>query len=1202
MAPLATVFDDREFPCSIAACDAGLPRPLPRDAATIANSSGRHNRYGQDAFMKFSKLRLIGFKSFVEPTEFHIESGLTGIVGPNGCGKSNLVEAMRWVMGENSYKNMRASGMDDVIFSGSGDRPARNTAEVGLILDNADRTAPAAFNETEVIEVSRRIERESGSTFKVNGREVRARDVQLLFADASTGARSPAMVRQGQIGEIISARPQARRRILEEAAGIAGLHSRRHEAELRLKGAEENVARLEDVLKQIDGQVDNLKRQARQATRYKGLAADIRRSQALLLHLSHRDAQQVVAEAERKLEADTRAVAERTRVQAEAARLQAIAAHALPALREQEATASAALQCLVLAREALEVEERRAKERASELERRIAHLTKDLDRERSLIEDALSVLSRLASEEEVLAVEESARADSVAQAKSRLVAGEERLAAAEVELAEAQRQFADISARRSGLERGLHEEALRSARLVTEHKKVLEELTALKSGIASEGQIAEFVEALEMARGAHQGAETEAIAAEAQHAQARHLERAALEPFNEAERKAQRIETEIRTLEKLLNTQSGDLWPPVVDHIEVAKGYEAALGAALGDDLDASINSSAPAHWSLLGSPANDPALPLGIASLAKLVNAPPALARRLAQIGVVLRTEGAQLQSRLKPGQRLVSKEGDLWRWDGFVAAAEAPTPAARRLVEKNRLGDLKRDWEVAAQEANQRKRSVEQATIALRSAADREQQMREKVRASAKAVDFAREAVAAAERTRAQMAQKTAAFEEREMRLRVGIEEAEQKKTEGREALETLPPAPALSETLDVARARASQERIAVAEARAAVQTLTHEAEVRQQRRQAIASETASWVERQCKARDQILEFENRLAAAIDEQKVFDEAPALFLQQRRALMNEIEAAEAARRNASDARARGETALSDADLQARSAFESLAAIREERAGSEARVEAARQKHHEIHRAIAQDLNCEPTELLTLAEVKPNDPLPAAAAVERRVESLRAEREKLGAVNLRADDELSEIERQKAQLVAERDDLTEAIRKLRLAVQNLNKEGRERLIAAFDIVNGHFKELFTTLFGGGSAELQLVESDDPLEAGLEIMARPPGKKPQTMTLLSGGEQALTALSLIFAVFLTNPAPICVLDEVDAPLDDANVERFCDLLDAMVKRSDTRFVTITHNPITMARMDRLFGVTMAERGVSQLVSVDLQNAANFRQAG
>ena len=346
--------------------------------------------------MKFNKLRLSGFKSFCDATDFHIEPGLTGVVGPNGCGKSNLVEAMRWVMGESSYKSMRASGMDDVIFSGSGNRPSRNIAEVGLVLDNSARNAPAAFNDSDIIEISRRIERESGSTYRLNGREVRARDVQLLFADASTGARSPAMVRQGQIGEIISAKPQQRRRILEEAAGIGGLYSRRHEAELRLKSAEDNIVRLEDVLKQIEAQAESLKRQTRQAARYKTLAADIRRHEALLLHITHRDVQSQLAAVEHKLEADTLNVAERTRQQAEAARLQAVAAYGLPGLRDAEVKASAALQRLVLAREALDGEEKRARDRAADLARRIAQLTQDLAREKALVADAAGVLERLA--------------------------------------------------------------------------------------------------------------------------------------------------------------------------------------------------------------------------------------------------------------------------------------------------------------------------------------------------------------------------------------------------------------------------------------------------------------------------------------------------------------------------------------------------------------------------------------------------------------------------------------------------------------------------------------------------------------------------------------------------------------------------------------------------------------------------------------
>jgi chromosome segregation protein len=317
---------------------------------------------------------------------------------------------------------------------------------------------------------------------------------------------------------------------------------------------------------------------------------------------------------------------------------------------------------------------------------------------------------------------------------------------------------------------------------------------------------------------------------------------------------------------------------------------------------------------------------------------------------------------------------------------------------------------------------------------------------------------------------------------------------------------------------------------------------------------------------------------------------------------MNQLDAAEAARKEAADRRAAAETALNEADRAARAALDAMSAAREQKARAEARIEAAGARRDEILRQIGAELDCAASELPALAGVGPNDELPPPADVERRLEGLKQDRERLGAVNLRAEEELNEAETAKANLAAEHADLTEAIRRLRQAIQSLNKEGRERLLSAFDRVNAHFTELFTTLFGGGSAELQLVESDDPLEAGLEIIARPPGKKPQVMTLLSGGEQALTALSLIFAIFLTNPSPICVLDEVDAPLDDANVERFCDLLDGMRQKTETRFIAITHNPITMARMNRLFGVTMAERGVSQLVSVDLEDAERLLDAG
>ncbi len=1150
--------------------------------------------------MKFNKLRLVGFKSFVEPTEFHIEAGLTGVVGPNGCGKSNLVEALRWVMGENSYKNMRASGMDDVIFSGSGNRPARNTAEVGLVLDNSSRTAPAAFNDSELIEVTRRIEREVGSTYRVNAREVRARDVQLLFADASTGARSPALVRQGMIGEIISAKPQARRRILEEAAGVAGLHSRRHEAELRLKGAEENLTRLEDVMKQVDVQIESLKRQARQAARYKSLAADIRRHEALAALSLQRGAAQELADAERKLDASLREVAERTTQQAEAARLQAIAAHGLPPLRDAEARAGAALQRIVLARETLEQEEKRAQERTAEIARRIVQIGRDLEREKALVEDASQSIARLEEEDSELAELNETESDLREETAARAHAAEEKLAETEHALAEAQSMLADASAKRGAAETVVRDETQRLARFEAEVTRIETEFAMLASSGSGEQEALALAEALENLISDAQAAEERAAQAEDAHAHAREADTAFRGPLTEADRKAQRLETEVRTLSKLLDSNSGGLWPPVVEDMSVAKGYEAAIGAALGDDLDASVNTSAPAHWAATDR-TDDPSLPPGVEPLSTLVQAPPALARRLAQIGIVLREEGPRLRNLLKPGQRLVSKEGDLWRWDGFTQGAEAPTPAARRLVEKNRLGDLTREAEAARRDADDLRARADEATLTLRAAAQAESDAHAAHRVAQRAAEETRERHAAAERRRAASATRLSALQEAKAAALANRDEARQRQAHAERLLDELDEPASLAGALDAVRAHAAQDRAAAAEARAAMQALTRDADQRARRRAAIASERRSWIERRENGADRIADFETRRAEAEDEAQALAEAPDEFLLKRRALMNEMESAEARRKEAADARAAAETGLAEADRVARATIDAMSAAREERARSESRVEALRQRLDDILRAIETELECAPEQLPALAGVKPGADLPAADEIAERLDRMKSDRERLGAVNLRADDELSDIEAQHAKMAAEREDLTEAIRKLRGAIGNLNREGRERLLAAFDVVNAHFKDLFSTLFGGGTAELQLVESDDPLEAGLEILARPPGKKPQTMTLLSGGEQALTAMSLIFAVFLTNPSPICVLDEVDAPLDDSNVERFCDLLEEMRKKTDTRFVTITHNPITMARMDRLFGVTMAERGVSQLVSVDLAQAEKFLEA-
>jgi chromosome segregation protein len=1152
--------------------------------------------------MKFERLRLTGFKSFCDAAEFKIEPGLTGVVGPNGCGKSNLVEALRWVMGESSFKAMRGSEMDDVIFSGSVKRPSRNIAEVGLLLDNSGRRAPAAFNDHETIEVTRRIERESGSTYRVNGKEVRARDVQLLFADASTGARSPALVRQGQIGEIIAAKPQARRLILEEAAGVSGLHSRRHEAELRLKGAEDNLLRVEDVLKQIDVQVESLKRQARQASRYRNLAADIRRHDALAHLIAWREHETSFAEAAKKLDSDLIDVAERTRAQAEAARLQAIAAADLPALREEEARRGAALHRITLARDALEAEEKRVKEREAELERRAVQFARDLEREQALIADAASVVERLAAEDFSLAEALDNAGGLAADARQREEDAQRRLASAEADLAEAQAASSDLNARRHALGAAAAEEGRRLARLEAEYAGIERELAALRASGSDDAEREKRAAAAAELADALAAAEEATLAAEARHVQAREAEARSRGPLAAAERAAEALETEARTLANLLGAMPGREFPPVVDAITVARGYEAALGAALGDDLDAPADERAPAHWSLVESDEGDPSLPDGVEPLASRVTAPPSLHRRIAEIGIVARADGKRLSASLKPGQRLVSREGDLWRWDGFVAAAEAPTPAARRLAEKNRLGDLQRQAEAARAALGPVRAEAARAAERLREAAASEAEWRSRVRGARTASDSARDGLADFERKRAQTLTRLTAMEEASARAKAARDESAERKAHAEQAMVALAPSEELTLALERARAAAAQTRAEFAEARAAAQNLKREAEARIARRAAIAAERKSWGERRARAEAQIAEIAERRAGADEERERLVDAPHEFGRRRRALADEFDKAEAARKEASDARALGETALAEADRAARQALDAMAGAREARAASEARVEAARARRDELLHVIQAELDCEPAGLAAFAKHEPNAPLPELAQVMRKLESLEQERERLGPVNLRADEELAEVEASRDRLIAERDDLTEAIKRLRQAIGSLNQEGRERLLAAFDVVNGHFKSLFSTLFEGGEAELMLVESDDPLEAGLELLARPPGKKPQTLTLLSGGEQALTALSLIFAVFLTNPSPICVLDEVDAPLDDYNVERFCDLLEEMRKRADTRFVAITHNPITMARMDRLFGVTMAEKGVSQIVSVELAEAERLLEAG
>jgi chromosome segregation protein len=1151
--------------------------------------------------MKFSRLRLTGFKSFVEPTELHIEPGLTGIVGPNGCGKSNLLEALRWVMGESSYKSMRGAGMEDVIFAGTTQRPSRNMAEVMVTLTNDDRTAPPAFNDAETIEISRTIQRDVGSSYKLNGKELRARDVQLLFADASTGSRSPALIRQGQIAEIISAKPQARRLILEEAAGITGLHTRRHDAELKLKAAELNLSRLDDVAAQLESQLNSLKRQARQAQKYKQVSAEIRKLEAAGLFVAWRDASADATRDTTALEEATRILAEHTRAASEALRARDTMGEELPHLREQETVRAAVLQRLTLENASLEEEGKRIEARMSELKQRRDQMRQDMAREEGLLADTDGVIARLAEEGDGLNATSNEGQDARSAAAIAVQEAADALGQAQDAADEAGKQLAELSAQRSAMERAIGEHRNRIAKLDSERQSLTGRRTQLMSLMGDVGDMSTLTSAVEQAERVSAETEQTSSHAEVSLRVARQVETDKRGAHDEARRSAEQLQTEIRTLTKLLSVVGGDangeLWPSVVDSLMVEPGFETALAAALGDDIEASSDEGAPMHWRGLPPLSETATLPGDASPLSKHVDAPPALARILSHVGVVSRAVGAALQPQLKPGQRLVSRDGDVWRWDGFVAAADAPSAAAKRLSERNRLASLESGLAAVNAQAEATRVEFEQARAGVEAGVRAEREKREAWRAATSSVDVARRALQAHERKIAEHSAQSSALDEAHRRTEAQHADVSQLFNAAELEFAALPGIDDISGKAENLREKLNRERASYGEARARHDSLEREAKMRSDRLAAIASETEQWTARASKAREQVQVLSARLEETLTALNEMQSAPQQLEERRAKLLSMLSEATSERKTAADALQIAENNVRAADKALRDVQEQAANSREEHARLGARLEASKHRQEQCQLRITETLNCAPEEILAQAGVE-SEKLPQGEEIERKLLSLRDDRERLGAVNLRADEEAQAVDEQLTKMRSEKDELAQAIAKLRGGISSLNREGRQRLLDAFGTVNDKFKELFTTLFGGGEAELQLIESDDPLEAGLEIMAKPPGKKPTTLSLLSGGEQTLTAMALIFAVFLTNPSPICVMDEVDAPLDDHNVERFCNLLNAMLARTETRFLVITHHPLTMARMNRLFGVTMMERGVSQLVSVNLEEAAEL----
>ncbi|KZY54234.1 chromosome segregation protein SMC [Sulfitobacter sp. KE29] len=1146
--------------------------------------------------MRFSKLRLTGFKSFVDPTDLVISDGLTGVVGPNGCGKSNLLEALRWVMGENRPTAMRGGGMEDVIFAGASSRPARNFAEVALHLDNSDRLAPAGFNEQDALEIVRRITRDVGSAYKVNGKDVRARDVQMLFADASTGAHSPALVRQGQIAELINAKPKSRRRILEEAAGISGLYQRRHEAELKLNGAEQNLARVDDVVEQLAAQLATLARQARQAARYREIGEALRHAEGLLLYRRWREADEARAKAEGELRARVAATAEAEAQVRRVAEGRAEAEAALPPLREEEAIATAILQRLTTQRDTLTAEEARAASLIETLTGRIAQLTRDIEREGGLNRDAEETIARLEEEAEGLAKADKGHDSALEEAEQAAREAAEVLQTREADLSQQTEDVARLAARHSSAERLLQDSRKTLEKSEAEARKACDAVAQSQATLDKAGldfAAAEKAEAAAVTASA--AADAALLAAEETRADTQSREAEARAERSEAEGEAKALRAEVGALAKLVERDSAE-GGQILDRLQVEQGFEKALGAALADDLRApEVEADRPSGWALLPNyPARQP-LPAGVTPLTQHVTVPRVLERRMAQVGLVDADAGGELQAQLQPGQRLVSKEGDLWRWDGFRAMAEdAPSAAALRLQQLNRLEVLKQTLEQASTRADAARAAHETLQQQLAEQAEADKRAREARRDADRQVAEAGRALSRAEADR-NLAQSrleslglaVKRHEEAAITARAEVMDAER-------TLAGLDDLSAARATVEDVRMTVEASRITMMSRRSAHDELRREGEARRRRLQEVAKEVSGWRKRLETAGKRSAELVERKTASEAELAEASAVPAEIAAKREDLSGAITSAEARRAHATETLAAAEAALKAATDTERDAERQASDAREARARAEARSDAARETVTHAAERIQDERQSTPEALRDALDVE-TDQIPPVETLEEDVNRYKRQRDSLGAVNLRAEDDAKEIREEHEALLTEKADLEEAIKTLRSGIAGLNREGRERLLTAFDQVNANFSMLFTHLFGGGEANLVMVESDDPLEAGLEIMCQPPGKKLSTLSLLSGGEQTLTAMALIFAVFLANPAPICVLDEVDAPLDDANVTRFCDLLDEMCRQTDTRFLIITHHAVTMARMDRLFGVTMAEQGVSQLVSVDLKKA-------
>ena len=1160
----------------------------------------------------FTKLRIQGFKSFVDATDFHIEPGVTGVVGPNGCGKSNIVEALKWVMGESRSKQLRGADMEEVIFNGSSDRPARNVAEVELVMSNADGSLPPQYTEHPTVGVSRRIERGKGSDYRINKSRKTAGEVKLLFSDAGSGAASSAIVSQGRVASIINAKPVERRQILEEAAGIVGLAARRREAENRLRAAETNLERLETVMNALQERLKTLEGQAKQAEKYRRLTDKMTRLNAQLHYLQWVAQTRTVERSKETLVKAERRVAEAEANAARANKASINLSTDLPDLQKQEAEAGAKLQAFLVAKDGLERDKADIERALQNNANQRQQLEQDKVREANLVTDAESALARLAAEETDLKTASEGEADALEALETAVETANSAVSGLEQDMANARADVARVGSEITARTTGLNQAKQRLEALTPRRERLEGQINDIQSRDSEGAAHAEARSRAEALQTDHDAAAQALTTAEAAMTDARDAEQALRAEADALARAEAQLRAELGGLQKLLQAsanQGSTSAQPVLSSIRVQDGFEAALAAVIGDALQAPAGAQDKGDFWLdaAGSDGAAFTLPAGTTPLRDVVDAAPtALNLRLAASGVAGSTaEASAMQPTLRPGQRLTTKDGGLWRWDGYTVLPGKIPGAARLLEQRRRAEELEALIASKQSDTANSRTKAEAAASTLKAARTAEAQARQNLQMAYRALTGAQSELSRVEAKAAKIEAESGALRAALQTLSTDHEEASVAFDAAQAAYDGRPDAEAMQSRVDVLRPQVEDARRTLTQAQAEREQHKRDASTRKNRLGAITTERFSWDGRLKNAEHQHAQLKQRDATLSQERESLENRPAEIAQQRETLENNI-------RDARDAVERAVAAVSDrraasstADAEARQAEKEAGSAREELVTAKLTAETEIERKDELAAAIKETFAAGPQALPGLAELDPAGDLPLKGDTDRALKAAIRDRDALGAVNLRAEEESTELSDELATYEEERADLNKAIDKLRKAISSLNKEGRLRLADAFKKVNEAFQETFTRLFNGGTAQLELIDGDDPLNAGLEIYAQPPGKKLTSLALMSGGEQSMTATALIFSLLQTNPAPICVLDEVDAPLDDHNVARFCDLVGEWARKSNTRIVVVTHHPVTMSRVDRLFGVTMAERGVSSLLSIDLDEAlvhASTAEAG